>query len=350
MGGYKNDTGWPAGGTDGYFNGSIDEARVSTQVRSAAWIRAQYLSMTDAFVGFGAAQGIGVLSQRHRSQWRCAHRRAGERARPTRPLSRSTPTAASPIPRPPTSAVPTRFTYRANDGTDNSNVATVTITVNPVNDAPAGTNTPVTINEDTTYNFTVANFGFTDVDAGDTLSAVRIDTLPAAGTLILFGSGPVVAGQLILAADITAGNLRFTPAVDANGAPYTTFTFSVRDTGGPAFDPSPNTMTVNVTAVNDAPVIGNLDADALAYSEGAGAVVIEQVGVAATVSDVDSANFDTGTLTVSFTAGSDSAEDVLAIRNQGVGRRPDRGRGGERHLRRASSSAPSPAARAGSTW
>ena len=28
------------------------------------------------------------------------------------------------------------FTYKANDGTDDSNLATVTITVNPVNDAP----------------------------------------------------------------------------------------------------------------------------------------------------------------------------------------------------------------------
>ena len=33
----------------------------------------------------------------------------------------------------------------------------------------------------------------------------------------------------------------------------------------------------------------------------------------------NSANFDTGTLTVSFAAGSDSAEDVLAIRNEGSG-------------------------------
>ena len=39
----------------------------------------------------------------------------------------------------------------------------------------------------------------------------------------------------------------------------------------------------------------------------------------ASVADLDSTNFDTGTLTVSFVAGSDSAEDVLAIRNQGSG-------------------------------
>ncbi len=76
--------------------------------------------------------------------------------------------------------------------------------------------------------------------------------------------------------------------------------------------------TVTVSGVNDAPTITNLSGDSLSYAEGDGEVVIEQ-GDNATVSDVDSANFDTGTLTVSFTAGSDSAEDVLAIRNQGTG-------------------------------
>lgn len=69
---------------------------------------------------------------------------------------------------------------------------------------------------------------------------------------------------------------------------------------------------------NQPPAISSLSGDSLAYSEGAGAVVIDQGGNAV-VTDVDSANFGTGTLTVSFAAGSDSAEDVLAIRNQGSG-------------------------------
>ena len=76
--------------------------------------------------------------------------------------------------------------------------------------------------------------------------------------------------------------------------------------------------TVTFTPVNDVPTITNLGGDTLAYSEGDGAVVIDQSTNAA-VSDVDSADFDTGTLTISFTAGSDAAEDVLAIRNQGTG-------------------------------
>ncbi|MDR4481116.1 MAG: delta-60 repeat domain-containing protein [Nitrospira sp.] len=87
--------------------------------------------------------------------------------------------------------------------------------------------------------------------------------------------------------------------------------------GGGALSATGNT-TVNITAVNDAPTITNLSGDSLAYSEGDGAVVIEQGGNAV-VADVDSADFNTGTLTVSFSAGSDSAEDVLSIRNQGTG-------------------------------
>ena len=60
------------------------------------------------------------------------------------------------------------------------------------------------------------------------------------------------------AADIAAGNLVFTPAANANGAAYASFTFQVQDDGGTAnggvdLDPSANTLTINVTAVNDAP-------------------------------------------------------------------------------------------------
>ncbi len=35
-----------------WFNGPIDEPRVSTVTRSADWIMAQYLSMTDAFITY----------------------------------------------------------------------------------------------------------------------------------------------------------------------------------------------------------------------------------------------------------------------------------------------------------
>ena len=68
----------------------------------------------------------------------------------------------------------------------------------------------------------------------------------------------MTAGQPSRVSDINGGNLQFTPAANANGAGYASFTFQVQDDGGTAnggvdLDPTPNTMTVNVTAVNDAP-------------------------------------------------------------------------------------------------
>ncbi|WNM63854.1 DUF4347 domain-containing protein [Candidatus Nitrospira neomarina] len=115
-----------------------------------------------------------------------------------------------------------------------------------------------------------------------------------------------------------------------NGTFNTTLTASVtagefvtatatRDLGGGNYgSTSEFALNATATAVNDIPVIANLGGDTLAYTEGDGAQVIDQSGNAA-VSDVDSADFDTGTLTVSFQAGSDAAEDVLAIRDQGAG-------------------------------
>ncbi len=117
-----------------------------------------------------------------------------------------------------------------------------------LNTAPSGTDNTITINEDASHAFAAADFGFTDPDIGDTMSAVRVDSLPLAGSLTL-SSVPVTAGQVILTANIP--NLLFTPAANANGSPYASFTFSVRDTNGPAYDTTPNTMTFNVTAVND---------------------------------------------------------------------------------------------------
>ena len=86
---------------------------------------------------------------------------------------------------------------------------------------------------------------------------MKITTLPAAGSLTNNGVA-VTAGQFITVADITAGNLVFTPAANANGTAYASFTFQVQDDGGTAnggvdLDPTANALTIDVTAVNDAP-------------------------------------------------------------------------------------------------
>ena len=87
---------------------------------------------------------------------------------------------------------------------------------------------------------------------------MKITSLPAAGTLTDNGvaghRGPVRRRRPTSAAACCA----FTPAANANGAGYASFTFQVQDDGGTAnggvdLDPIARTMTVNVTPVNDAP-------------------------------------------------------------------------------------------------
>lgn len=53
----------------------------------------------------------------------------------------------------------------------------------------------------------------------------------------------------------TIPQLSFTPAANAFGSPYTSFTFQVGDDGGAGMDldPTPNLLTLNVTNVNDPP-------------------------------------------------------------------------------------------------
>jgi hypothetical protein len=156
------------------------------------------------------------------------------------------------------------FTFQVQDdgGTANGGVdldptaRTMTVNVTGVNDAPFGTDNTVTTVEDAPYVFAAADFGFSDTD-GNALAAVKIASLPTAGTLKNNGIA-VSAGQAVSAADIASGLLRFTPAPNANAASYATFTFQLQDDGGTAnggvdFDATARTMTVSVTAVNDAP-------------------------------------------------------------------------------------------------
>ena len=168
------------------------------------------------------------------------------RGRDRRPVHRRSPTSMPAIwcsrrrPTPTARAMPS-FTFQVQDngGTSNGGVdldptaRTLTINVTAVNDAPVGTANTVTTNEDTAYVFTTIDFGFSDPgDApANALLAVKVTTLPGAGTLTLNGVA-VTAGQFIGIADINAGKLVFTPAANANGAGYATFTFQVQDNGG----------------------------------------------------------------------------------------------------------------------
>lgn len=130
----------------------------------------------------------------------------------------------------------------------------------PPNHAPVGTPKTVTTLEDTSFVFTTGNFGFSDPNdnPANALLSVKISTLPSTGTLTN-NNVAVTAGSSVLATDINSGKLKFTPAANSNGATASSFKFQVKDNGGLAnggadTDPTPRTMTIAVTSVNDAPV------------------------------------------------------------------------------------------------
>ncbi len=183
--------------------------------------------------------------------------------------------------------------FKVSDGTAVSATAnTLTINVTAVNDAPTAANATLTANEDTAKVFAQSDFGFSDVDAGNTLQSVTITTLPGAGNLRLNGVA-VTANQVITAANITSGLLTFTPAANANGAGYANIGFKVSD--GTAVSATANTLTINVTAVNDAPTATNLAASET-YTKNVALNLNDIV-----ITDVDSATH-TATLTVSNVA------------------------------------------------
>lgn len=125
----------------------------------------------------------------------------------------------------------TTVTYRAQDTAGAwSEPATVTITVNPINDAPIAQNKTLVIDEDTTGNVTLSA---TDVDS-PTPTIFEVVNGSAYGTTSLSGSV-----------------LSFSPNQDWSG--ITTITYRAQDTAGAWSQPAAVTITVN--PVNDPPLI-----------------------------------------------------------------------------------------------
>ena len=100
--------------------------------------------------------------------------------------------------------------------------------------------------------FAANDFSFSDTDTGDTLSSVTVETLPTNGSLTLSGAA-VSANATVTKAHLDSGDLKYTPPANAYGDDYASFTFKVND--GEVDSASAYTMTINVTAVNDAPVL-----------------------------------------------------------------------------------------------
>ncbi|MEI6607473.1 MAG: Ig-like domain-containing protein, partial [Verrucomicrobiota bacterium] len=141
------------------------------------------------------------------------------------------------------------FTFKVNDGTVDSAVATVTLTVTAVNHAPTSTGGSVSVAKNTVKTFAASDFPFADVDAGDTLGAIKVTSLPANGTLSLGGT-PITSVPSAAIAVANIGTLTYTPTADYIGA--VSFNFQVRDASLFSADA---TMAISVTNTTFIPVL-----------------------------------------------------------------------------------------------
>lgn len=134
-----------------------------------------------------------------------------------------------------------------------------------VSTAPTAADTVVAGVEDRPITLQLSDFKFADLDSADTLQSVTITTLPNLGTLKLVNS-LVTAGQEITATDIAAGRLIFSPAKDGNGANYANLKFKVSD--GSFNSTAEYALTLNIAAVDDAPVFANVPTAVASHSAG----------------------------------------------------------------------------------
>ena len=165
---------------------------------------------------------------------------------------------------------PDSFTYKANNGSLNGNIATVNITITPVNDAPVSDPSAAadayTTAEDTVLNVAAPGVLANDTDVnGDPLTSILV-------------SGPS-NGSLTFNPD---GSFSYTPNVNYNGPD--SFTYKANDG---SLDSAPILVSLTITAVNDAPV-SDPSAAADAYTTAEDTVLnVAAPGVLANDIDVD---------------------------------------------------------------
>ncbi len=244
-----------------------------------------------------------------------------------------------------------------NDGIDDSNTATATISVNPVIDAPvisdldgdslAYTEGDGVVVLDQSAQLTVADADSPNFDTGQLVVSItaggvnledvlaiedqgtgagQVNTLGLAVRIGTTQVGSFVGGangadlQITFNSTATAADVEaVTRAITYENTDTDNPTEGNRDiqfllSDGDGGTSTPSVVTVTVARENDAPTIQFLT-QTRAYNEGQGALVIDNL-TPAQISDVDSTDFNGGNLTVSITAGGDAAEDVLSIQSQ----------------------------------
>ncbi|WP_394775345.1 tandem-95 repeat protein, partial [Flavobacterium sp.] len=143
-------------------------------------------------------------------------------------------------------ATPINYTVNDNNGAV-SNIATISLTVTPVNDNPVALNDTITTNEDAAVTINVTT---NDSDVDGTIDVATVDLDPATPgiqtTFTVTGQGTYTVNNL--------GVVTFTPVLNYNGT-ATPINYTVNDNNGAVSNIA--TISITVTSVNDNPVALN---------------------------------------------------------------------------------------------
>ncbi|HEY3403912.1 MAG TPA: Ig-like domain-containing protein, partial [Ohtaekwangia sp.] len=144
---------------------------------------------------------------------------------------------------------PTSITYTVNDNSGaTSGTATITITVNPVNDPPVAVADAATTNEETSVTIDVTD---NDSDIDGTINVGTVDLNTSSGGI----QNSITIASVGTFSVNTAGIVTFTPVANFNGT--ATVNYTVNDNSGATSNQVAISVTVNATndppsAVNDA--------------------------------------------------------------------------------------------------
>jgi RHS repeat-associated protein len=216
----------------------------------------------------------------------------------------------------------TRTLYFVVRDTTNASSAsdTTTLTVTPVNDAPVISSvdnvanytenaaavtidSTITITDDDSANLNQATVSLTtnfnssqDSLVYSTVNGITGSYNSSTGVLTLSGAASKANYEAALE------TVKYQNSSDDPSTATRTISFVVRDTDN--LSSSPDTTTLTITAVNDAPVISGVD-NVATFIGGAGAVVIDPT---ITITDIDSGNMNQATVVIS---GNNSTADSL---------------------------------------
>jgi len=211
------------------------------------------------------------------------------------------------------------LTITPNDGTQDGTSATVNVDITAVNDDPSASGIPSSISqtEDVQAEAGFSSIVVSDPDAGS--GEVTIKFSAKSGTMV-YAAGTGITATGIASNNVTftgtlsnlnfylsiATNILYTPAQDVNGTGADSITVILNDNGntglGGGTDFFVGKIPINITPVNDPPVIDNVNGETSDILQAIGPQNIDLFDDA-TVSNVDSPDYNGGFLTISQGSG-----------------------------------------------